>query len=131
MSSRAQTWQTTLADLALILFVALGSAGLSSSDKGNTAAAASSAAPRPEQGLVTLALWEGRDAASLRAWMAAQQPDARATLEVTIGYSPAERSAAWKLAAALDETAGARVAKRRIVLVPDSRDRVQAALLYR
>lgn len=123
MTQSGSGWQTTLADLALILFVTLAAGGLSGTER-------TGKAPAPRTPPVTLALWEGGDA-PLSDWLAAQQADPRATLELTIHYSPAAHDAAWRRASALEAQARPFSRRVRIVLIPATHDRLQATLAYR
>ncbi|WP_121114699.1 hypothetical protein [Croceibacterium ferulae] len=102
MIARARTglggWQTTLADLALILFLVSASALDRQED------AAPPTITVPQQG-APAAIWrEGAGAPPLAEWLAGEQHDAR--LQLTLLATPADGARALALAADLP---GARV----------------------
>jgi hypothetical protein len=130
-------WQLILADLALIFFLLMLTAlpaaeaetGRPLADKaargeetqapGGAEIAASQALYRPVAG-----------GPSLAAWLAAQQPDPRATLTVFAQVRRGEESAAWGAARALVEDAAASgVTVRTIITVGDEAD-LYASLAY-
>lgn len=117
-------WQTIVADLALILFIATAAAGIPET------APAAVAARTPARAPVTLALWREGGDVRLAEWLAAQQPDARATLQLTICYRPAARDRAWAAARELEAAARPLAPRMRTVLVPAAEDRIEAALAY-
>lgn len=117
-------WQTTLADLALILFIASASAGLPAELPAAAAPSADARAP------VALALWRDGGGVRLADWLKAQEPDPRATLQLTIDYRPASRDQAWALARELELAARLAAPRLRTVLRPAAADRVEAALIY-
>ena len=115
-------WQTILADLALILFIA----SASSLDR-----------PEPQEqseaphGTQTLAIWrESADAPDLPVWLAQQQAESRTRLVLTIGYAQDGREEAWSRAAELAAKAGEAGRSARIVLEPGAPGIVRASLHY-
>lgn len=123
-ATRRLGWQTTIADLALILFMV-------------TAAAM---AERPEQDAKSIALpveaepsalyRAAADAPRLDAWLAQQPADARQNLTILARHAPGDAALAAR--AALDLAGQAREAGRaaRIVIEPSETTDISAVLSY-
>lgn len=107
MIARAGTgWQTTLADLSLILFMVMAAAV-------QEAPAQSGPSPRSEP----VAVWKpDKDAPPLDQWLSAADP--RAALTITVRYGAQGPAAALERARALAAQAGARGVTARIVIEP-------------
>ena len=130
-------WQLILADLALIFFLLMLTAlpaaeaetGRSLADKaarGEEAQAPASAEISASQALYRPVA----GGPSLAQWLAAQQPDPRATLTVFARVRRGEEDEAWAAAQALaSEAAATGVAVRTIITVGDEAD-LYASLAY-
>jgi hypothetical protein len=130
-------WQLILADLALILFLltlsALPSAEaetgrrLASTDprerslrqQQRAEVAAAQALFRPVPG-----------GPALGEWLAAQQPDPRATLTIFAVHAPGREAAAWDRAQTLAAEARARGARVRTIITAGEADEIHASLAY-
>lgn len=107
-------WQTTLADLSLILFMLMAAVVAQ-------AGAAPQAAPALGE---PIAVWRaGPDAPALPQWLAAQSADSRQQLTILAPQSSAGSAAALALARAAGRPA-------RIVLEPGASGLPQATLAY-
>lgn len=116
-------WQTTMADLSLILFI-VSVAGLQT---GRTDRAA---AQLPAQG-EPLALYSaGDDAPPIGEWLVEQAPDPRQHLTIVARYRPGDAAAAARRAIALAQDAGKAGHDARIVLEQGETDRLTASLAY-
>lgn len=109
-------WQTSLTDLALILFL-LSAAALeyaprpaSASDLGAKAA--------PAKGVALLAWRETAQSPPLGQWLAELPPDSTGRLSITVTYPPGGLSKAMARTQALLAEAGASAHQARITLVP-------------
>jgi len=103
-------WQTVLADLSLILFMATAAA-LSQAGGDDAVAVSSQAEP--------LALYRaGTGAPPLGAWLAAQSGDTRQALTIVVQYPPGGREAALAQARALATDADPSGLAVRIVVEP-------------
>lgn len=116
-------WQTTMADLALILFI-VSAAGLQASG-------ASQPTPRaPAQG-EPLAVYSAREGAPpLAQWLAEQAPDRRQHLTIVARYSPGEADRAAARALSLAQEAGEAGRSARIVLEEGGGEDVMALLAF-
>ena len=116
IAARAGTgWQTTLADLSLILFMVTAATVSQQGPVGQTQARAARPSPRAEP----LAVWEaGAGAPPLADWLALQAPDSRQQLTLVVPYRPGEASAAVAMAASLLRQGGPRSAGARVVIEP-------------
>ncbi|WP_230281132.1 hypothetical protein [Croceicoccus sp. Ery15] len=110
-------WAIMLADLALIMFIV--TAQYASADR-----AADLPAPDPVPQAFYRAL---PDAPPLGEWLRQNPAGAGASLQITIGYDPANAAVAMDQAARLAAEAAGAGAHARIVLIPDSRE--QGAVL--
>ncbi|HUD31215.1 MAG TPA: hypothetical protein VMQ93_20295 [Novosphingobium sp.] len=125
-------WQTSLADLSLILFMLSASALHRQPPAPPVAKAAQRTAPRPAPMSEPLAVYEATPGApSLGAWLAEQAVDPRQQLTVTARYgsAPGARDAALREAMRLLAEAGAAGLSARLVVEPGSGP-VRAALAY-
>jgi len=104
MSARIGTgWQTTLADLSLILFMVAASGLSQHQDK----AQRPRSAPRPASRSDPVAVWvDGRGAPALPQWLAQQPRDPRQQVTVRAAYAPGHMAEALARAQALAAQAG-------------------------
>jgi hypothetical protein len=111
MNLRAGTgWQTTLTDLALILFMITASA-LSAMHEGTAAPPSPQAEP--------MAVWRsGPQAPPLDAWLAEQPRDPRQMLTIRAAYAPGGQGAALDEAIRIARAAGSAGMAARIVVEP-------------
>lgn len=119
-------WQTTMADLSLILFI-VSVAGLQAGKAGR--ADQDEHAP-PAQAEPLAVYRAGDDAPPLGEWLAEQAPDPRQHLTIVATYRPGEVDAAAREAIALAHQASAQQQPARIVLEPGDAARVIATLAY-
>ena len=125
-------WQTTMADLALILFI-VSVAGLQTARAGKdgTDDNADNAEHAPPAQAEPLALYRaGEGAPPLGDWLAEQAPDPRQNLTIVATYRPGDAEGAARQAIALARQADARQQPARIVLEPGETARVTASLAY-
>ena len=123
MTARVGTgWQTTLADLSLILFMVTASAVSGQPDKLPTTSPATSpptsppTSPRSEP----TAVWVGGPGApALRQWLAGQPRDPRQQVTISARYAPGRMAEAAARAQALADEAGDGA---RIVVEPGAPD---------
>ena len=119
----AISWQTMLADLALILFMVTAAAmGQPAKPPAHHAPPATPAKPMASpysaRGEV-LALWRaGPEAPSLAAWLLAQAADQRQQLTISAAYQPGHFAEAASKAAGLAAQAGAMGRTARLVIEP-------------
>ena len=115
----AISWQTMLADLALILFMVTAAAmGQSPKTPAPHPAAKPMALPYSARG-EALALWRaGAGAPSLAAWLGAQAADQRQQLTISAAYQPGHFAEAAAKAADLATQAGVMGHKARLVIEP-------------
>ncbi|HWU03951.1 MAG TPA: hypothetical protein VN222_14525 [Novosphingobium sp.] len=149
MSTRSSLgWQTMLADLSLILFMVTAAAMAENPATPPHAAGHSHAKPASEpiaqptpRGALAdparaepIAVWRaGPMAPPLAQWLAAQQPDPRQQLTLTIRHAPGAQADALTRAAELAREAGRAGRDARVILEPatDSAARgVYAVLAY-
>lgn len=110
MARMGSGWQTTLTDLALILFMITASA-VSVSHGG--------AAARPSPQAEPLAVWRaGAEAPPIEAWLEEQPRDARQLLTIRSAYAPGGQADAVAAAAGLARLAGQGGLAARIVVEP-------------
>jgi hypothetical protein len=123
IAGRAGSWQTVIADLALILFMVTAAA--MQRDKGSI-----DQSPLPMRG-EPLALYRPAEGAPpLGQWLAAQAPDARQRLTIVSRYAPGHAEEAANTAVALAGQAGEAGAEARIVIEPGERSEVLATLAF-
>jgi len=117
-------WQTTIADLALILFMVTAAA--IDGRGGRTAiTSAPSASGEP------LAVYRaGKDAPPLPEWLAEQAPDERQYLTIVAGYADGDAAEAAGRALELARQAQAVGAAARIVLEPGDGEEPVATLAF-
>lgn len=129
-------WQTTIADLALILFM-VSAAALAQSDDAAAIAAAPPPPPAAEIQSPLPAMAEpvaiyraGQGMPSLGEWLAAQAPDSRQQLTIVARYSSGRVDRASAAAMELAQSARAAGWQPRIMLEPGQGDDVLAVLGY-
>lgn len=121
-------WQTTIADLALILFM-VTAAGLNAERQSEARRDETMAAPAPRG--EPLALYRADPAAPpIGEWLAEQAPDGRQYLTIVARYSAGEAADAARRAAALADQAGAAGTSARIVLEPGDTGDLFATLAF-
>lgn len=128
ISVRAGTgWQTTLADLAIILFL-VTAAALSQSEAAPAPAAPQAVEPSPQS--QPLALYRAEAGAPpLREWLDAQSPDVRQQLTIVAQFAPGRQADALAKAEALAQEAGETGTRARIVIEPGTGGTI-ASLAY-
>ena len=116
MSGRAaHGWQTSLADLSLILFMATAAAVSQQPEKPTSRAAAVAPSPQAEPLSVYVA---APDAPPLAQWLRDQAVDPRQQLTITARYAPGAQARALAEAADLAARAGALGRAARVVVEP-------------
>ena len=117
------SWQTMLADLALIRFM-VTAAAMGQSPKPNTAHPGTSTPIRPASAVgEPVAVWRaGAGAPPLARWLAGQQADPRLALTITLRYGPGGQAGALAEAATLAREAGGMGRQARIVVEAAPRD---------
>jgi hypothetical protein len=135
----ANSWQTILADLSLILFMVTASA-LANAPDGHSATpvhpAPAHPAPPPEPVRASLraepvGVWtDGPGAPPLARWLADQAGDPRQRLSIVVRYRPGDRVAALERAARLAAAAGTRGENGRVVIEPGAVSGASATLGY-
>lgn len=132
-------WQLILADLALILFLlTLSALPADEADaeagprlavtKAHTEQAGSY---RPPEIAAAQALYRPvEQGPSLTQWLAAQQPDPRATLTIFAAHAPGGEAAAWLRAQALAAEAQASGTRVRTIITAGATEEVYASLAY-
>lgn len=121
-------WQTTIADLALILFM-VTAAGLDAQRKQEKADEPTLAAP-PAQGEALAVYRASADAPPLGEWLAEQAPDGRQHLTIMARYGAGDAANAARAAVELADQAGSAGASARIVLEPGDESAVFATLAF-
>jgi hypothetical protein len=117
-------WQTTIADLALILFMVTAAAIDGHDDPTDSA-------PSPAASGEPLAVYRaGEHAPPLREWLAEQAPDERQYLTIVAGYTEGDAAGAAGRALVLAAQAQAVGAAARIVLEPGDGDELVATLAF-
>lgn len=115
-------WQTILADLSLILFMASASVVVAARPGGEAVQASARSEP--------VAVYHARaDAPPLGQWLAQQQADPRLLLTITAHYRDQSADAALASARALLAQAGDGARRARIVIEPGP-DALSAVLAY-
>lgn len=125
-------WQTTIADLALILFMVSVAAIANQPDGAGEAdhAAAALVNPLPAMGEPVAIYRGGAGMPALDDWLAGQTPDARQQLTVIARYPAGGAQDAAGAALALAEQAGVAGYRTRILLEPSQSADVVAVLGY-
>jgi len=130
-------WQLILADLALILFLmtlsALPAAEAESGQRLADREARESDArgvPRPEVAPAQALYRAVPGGPGLGAWLAAQQPDPRATLTIFATYRAGGEAAAWGRTEALAAEARASGARVRTIISVGAAEEIYASLAY-
>jgi hypothetical protein len=117
-------WQTTIADLALILFI-VTAAAIDGQPERADVALATPASGQP------LAVYRASEAAPpLGEWLAEQAPDGRQYLTIVARYPRGEAAAAAERALALAGQARTAGASARIVLEPGGGEDLLATLAF-
>lgn len=126
MPRLAGGWQTTMADLALILFI-VSVAGLQAHESGESETAEAQPSTQGE----AVAIYRADEEAPLIGeWLDDQAPDPRQQLTILARYRPGEAEAASRQALALARQAGDRGRSARIVLEQGERADVLALLAF-
>ncbi len=111
-------WQTTLADLALILFM-VTAAGIHAQQQQNQQLQQVAGSPSlPAEGEPLAVYRAAQGAPPLREWLAEQAPDGRQYLTIVARYRPGNAESAAREAVALAQEAGTAGVLARIVLEP-------------
>ena len=118
-------WQTTLAALALILFMVTAAAMAERPDAADPAAAAS---PVPARGEPLAIYRSAPGAPPLADWLAEQPHDARQNLTIVARYAAGKSAEMAAAAVALAREAGAAGRSARIVVEPASASELTAVL---
>lgn len=133
IAGRAGSWQTVIADLALILFMVTAAAMQGSrkqDDRVPASVPAPVSVPMPALG-EPLALYRpAQGAPPLAQWLALQAPDARQGLTIVSHYPPGQADEATRAAVALAGEAGEAGNQARIVVEPGERLDVVAMLAF-
>lgn len=109
-------WQTTLADLSLILFMVTASAV---SQQEEAAPVRTRQSPQPSAQAKPFAVWQAEAGAPpLADWLALQAPDAHQQLTLVVPYPPGGAEAALATTAGLLAQAGKPAESLRIVIEP-------------
>lgn len=119
-------WQTTMADLALILFM-VTAAGVDAQKEQPAEAAAPSL---PAEGEPLAVYRATATAPPLAQWLAEQAPDKRQLLTIIARYPPGDAAAAAGQAVDLAQQAGEAGVAARIVLEPGERGDLLATLAF-
>ncbi len=122
-------WQTTMADLALILFM-VTAAGVQAHKNGRDQPAEEAPSAAPAQGEALAVYRAGDDAPPLGQWLTEQAPDRRQHLTIVARYRAGNASAAAAEALALATEAGEAGVSARIVLEPGPREDRLATLAF-
>ena len=117
-------WQTTIADLALILFIVTAAAIDGQPNR------ADSASSPPASGEPLAIYRAGEDAPPLPQWLAEQTPDGRQFLTIVARYPEGDAAAAAGRALALADQARAAGTTARIVLEPGDTEDLTATLAF-
>ena len=120
-------WQTTMADLALILFM-VTAAGVHAEKQQSAPVAAAASLPAEGE---PLAVYRAQDGAPpLSQWLAEQAPDSRQYLTIIARYRPGDAAAAAGQAVELAQQAEQAGVAARIVLDPGERTDLLATLAF-
>ncbi len=129
IAGRAGSWQTVIADLALILFM-VTAAAMQGGRKQDDSVPVLVSAPMPALG-EPLALYRpAQGAPPLAQWLALQAPDARQGLTIVTHYPPGQADEATRAAVALAGEAGEAGNQARTVVEPGERPDVVAMLAF-
>lgn len=130
----SSSWQTILADLALILFLVTASALANAPDAPLGPDVPARHAPRPvapSPRAEPVGVWtDGPGAPPLAEWLATSARDPRLRVTIAVRYARASRVDALAHAAQLGELAGPRAAAARMVVEPGASDGASVALGY-
>ena len=125
-------WQTTMADLALILFMvtAAGIHAQNEQQRERRSRPAAAVSPLSAQG-EPLAVYRAQAGAPpLAQWLAEQAPDRRQFLTIVARYRAGNVATAAREAVALAREAGAAGVSARVVLEPGESDDLLATLAF-
>jgi hypothetical protein len=118
-------WQTTLADLALILFIITAAA---MAERPNIARPAETPVSVPASGEPLAIYRAARDAPGLAEWLGNQPQDGRQNLTIVARYAPGQAQGAAMSALALQHDALAAGHSARIIVEPGESTDVVAVL---
>ncbi len=123
-------WQTTMADLAMILFM-VTAAGIHAQNQQTQQPRQAQASASPSVEAEPLAVYRAHeDAPPLKQWLAEQAPDRRQYLTVLARYRPGDAAIAAQRAVALAQEAGEAGVTARIVLEPGESAELLATLAF-
>jgi hypothetical protein len=118
-------WQTTMADLALILFMVTAAGVHAQQEEHAKPVASLSARGEP------LAVYRAHNGAPpLREWLGEQAPDRRQLLTIVARYRPGNAADAARKAVAMAQDAGTAGVSARIVLEPGDSAELLATLAF-
>lgn len=117
-------WQTTLADMALILFMVASAAAGARRDTGAAETISAAALEAP------VAVYRPSSGSTLASWMAEQGADPRLQLTIRASHRPGEREAAVRMALVLAAETGQSGTMPRIVIEQGDRTETIAFLAY-
>ena len=121
-------WQTTLADLALILFMVTAAALAEQPEADPVVLGDEGVSAPPAQGEPLAIYRAAPQAPPLEEWLANQPQDGRQNLTIIARHRPGEAATAAQRALALDRAAAAAGRSARIVLEPSETDDLIAML---
>jgi hypothetical protein len=127
MSRVSFGWQTTMADLALILFM-VTAAGIHAQHEQKRPPAPAATIPARGEPLAVYRAVDG--APPLGQWLAEQAPDGRQYLTIVARYRPGNAASAAQQAVGLAQQAGAAGIAARIVLEPGEGADLLATLAF-
>jgi hypothetical protein len=125
-------WQTTMADLAMILFM-VTAAGIHAQNQQKQPPPSQhvQGAPSPSAQGEPLAIYRAHEGAPpLAEWLAEQAPDKRQYLTIVARYRPGQAESAAREAVGLAQQAGAAGVSARIVLEPGKGAELLATLAF-
>lgn len=124
-------WQTTMADLALILFLITAQAvreeGTRQAEPEKAVAATETNGKAPEAE-AALALHKPARGESMRGWLLATVTDQRQVATITVSYTKGQRAAALAEGGRLLDEAEAVGVAARLIAMPDARDETVIAV---
>jgi hypothetical protein len=123
-------WQTTMADLAMILFM-VTAAGIHAQSQQKQQPEQVESAPSPSARAEPLAVYRAHEGAPpLGEWLAEQAPDKRQYLTIVARYRPGNAESAAREAVGLAQQAGAAGVSARIVLEPGEGAELLATIAF-
>lgn len=123
-------WQTTLADLALILFMVTAATIAERPQNSRNAAAETVFTTAPAQGEALAIYRAAPNAPPLAEWLANQPRDGRQSLTIIARHQPGGAAAAAQAALALERASAAAGHSARIAIEPADHDDLVAVLAF-